>query len=161
LTCGDLIVRADTGGRTSNLILTGPLTVTGNVTLGAANYSDRYGTLTLPAGYTHSVTGTLARGGTGTANSLTLGGHINVGGDWTLAGIVTDFGTAALFATANNKTIDGTWATSIAAGGCDIFANGNTLTVDDIGTANVRCWGGCTLTGTTNVQSLPGPPDEY
>jgi hypothetical protein len=74
-----------------------------------------------------------------------------------------DLGTSALTATATGKTIDGTGATSIAAGGCDIFANGKTLTVDDMGaTTGIRCWGGCTLTGTnTNVQNLPGPPDEY
>jgi len=117
LTCGNLIVKGDNGARTSNLILTGPLTVTGNVTLGTG--TNKYGTLTLPTDFTHSVTGTLARGGSGAANGLTLGGRINVGGDWTLAGVATAFGSASLVV-ASGKTIKGADAVTPTSAGAYI-----------------------------------------
>lgn len=54
--------------------------------------------------------------------------------------------------------IDGTGATSIAAGGCDFFGNGWTLTLDDLGAISARGWNGPTLTGTTVIENHPGTP---
>jgi hypothetical protein len=90
--------------------------------------------------------------------TVTYEGVVSVGADMSWPGLPVNLGSASFVAAAPNKTIDGGGAASIA-GTPDIFANGQTLTVKDFGTATARCWGGCTSSGTnTNVMFYPGTP---
>ena len=129
----------------------------GAITLGLNASS---GILTLGNG-THTI-GPIAESGTGTANAFTApaGAVIKFSGDVNFTDIAADLASSAWFATATGKTITG--GASITAAGCDIFANGfAALTLLNLGTINARGWNGCTLSGTTAMQNLPGPPDDY
>ena len=141
------------------------LTINGNssgagIVFGASGTSDRIGALVLGPG-THEWTGNIGRAGTGTAHALTAqaGAVVRFGGNVDLTGIVTDLTSSTWFATATGKTITG--GASIAAAGCDIFANGFALlTLTALGGA-IRSWNKCTDGGSNGaaVAFHPGTPD--
>jgi hypothetical protein len=130
--------------------------VLGKVTTGIS------GMLVLASGR-HSL-GSVVKGGTGTANAITYGGTVNVGGDQTLEGIATDFGSASIKATAA-VTINAQNATSVANNGADLFSDGGVklLTIDYMPALAkpLRTWCGC-LNGGHNADGAvvfhPGAP---
>jgi len=141
LACGALTVAPGTDNTLT-------LTINGNssgttIVLGAGDL--RYGILVLGSGYTHTWT-SLAKGSTGTANGLTCGGKINVGGDQTLAGLAVDGGDARISGTAASKSLIGTSATSITHGRARVrgFPHPLTLTGLDTnwgaGKQRIRAW---------------------
>jgi len=129
LTCGPVIVRGNYNAtHISKLSMTGPLNCT-TLTLGSA--SNDTGRVALSAGQTHTIAGAVAKRGTSTAHQLTFGGTCLLGGNVTLAGITPDFGSAYIYAT-GDITIDGASAGTISNTGGYIFANGHTVTIQNL-----------------------------
>lgn len=173
LTCGALTIfnyaitlSMGPGNLTATTIAIGLIDNAGTLTMGSGNLSCTAITIggtgtgkgILNLGSSRVACTTIAAGGAGAAHEFNGGSsRINLGGSMTLAGCTVNLGTAAIKATAD-VTIDGTGATSIVAAGADLFANGHTLTLDDLGALNARGWNGPTLTGTTAMEHHPGAP---
>ena len=129
LACDNLMVHGYGAGTTGTVVSSGPLTVATNVVLGNADNTN--GVLTMAAGETNSIGGTVAKTGTGTGHGLNLAGTVTFGGNVTLAGITPDFGSAVIEAS-GDLTIEADGSGTVANTDGVIFANGNTLTVNNI-----------------------------
>jgi hypothetical protein len=131
----------------------------GVLTLGTSGTS---GVLTLGAG-THSI-GAVAASGTGTANAITYGGKVTLGGNQTLNNITAVLGSAVLLSNGNYTINGATPKVAVANTNCDILGNGasKVITVSNLdmtGKPTLRVWNGIDGGGNTNVQVCPGPPE--
>jgi len=164
LACGDLAVNSVNADNAGTLIITGNSSGAA-IALGAG--TNRYGIVTFGSGFDHTWTGAISYGGTGTANAITFGGRVKLGGNVTLAGIVTNFGSSRIDFTAAGKTINGLNAGTITNTNADIFgtAAGSLVVTNTTNTsaAYLRVWNAnvASSTGNTNVQVLPATPDQF
>jgi hypothetical protein len=130
MTCGTLTVYSNEAAKTQTLILAGNSSGTG-ITLGSS--TNLYGAVTFGAGYVHTWTGAIARGGTGTANAITFGGQVRLGGNVTLAGITTAFGDSKIDAS-SALTINGASAAGTTSGNCIVTGRGGLVTFSNMQT---------------------------
>ncbi|HUU31143.1 MAG TPA: hypothetical protein VMY69_03490, partial [Phycisphaerae bacterium] len=135
--------------------------------LGTAADATKYGAVTFGSAGIHIWTDAIQRAGTGTANAITFGGRMRLGGNYTGTGITPTWTAAStstrIVATAN-LTFNGAEVAGANAGyGADLFTNGKTVTWQNINNSTaankVRIWGGGTVNGNnTNVTAHSGVP---
>jgi len=131
---GTLNVQGRNGiANTVTLVAAGGLTVGGNTTFGRPD-ANGPGVLTLASGQTHTFGGTIAMtaGGSQTTNGLNLAGNVKPGGNWTLAGITADFGSARIDTGA--VTINGASATAISNAGAIVTGRTGAVTFSNMNT---------------------------
>jgi len=164
LTCGNLQVYGpSTNGQWGGLMLNGPLSCA-NLVIGTTDTKSAH--VAINAGGT--ITGTVAVAGTGNANTLALGGKVLAGGNWTGSGIALAVGSGSVVQwTAAAKTVNWASGGTVTNSGGDFFGtSAGSLVVTNLNNTSataLRVWNCATAscTGNTNVQALPGPPDEY
>jgi len=109
----------------------------------------------LQDGATHTISGTIARGDTAEtpANGITFGGTVNLGGNVTLAGIIPNFSSGVIMATAD-LTINGSGAGTVTNTGAQLSGNGywpEIKNVNNTSAAPIQCWYVDDGGGNTNV----------
>ena len=86
-TTGSMTVKATADNKTTTVVSGGRVSA-GSIVLGNTLGTNRCGVLTLPSGFVHVCSGTVAVAGTGTANALNLQGRLILGGTFTGTDII-------------------------------------------------------------------------